>query len=36
MIFLYFFITKIAKKKYMKNGAKDSHEANYRESPAHM
>jgi hypothetical protein len=36
LIFLYFFFTKIAKKRFMNNGSKDSHEANYREAPAHM
>ena len=35
-IFLYFFITKVAKHKFMNNGAKDSHDASWRDVSAHM
>ena len=35
-VFLWFFITKIAKKRFMNNGAKDSHDFGWRDVTAHM
>ena len=33
-VFIWFFINKIAKRKYLNNGAKDSHEISYRDNTA--
>ena len=35
MVFMWFFFTKIAKKRYMNNGAKDSHDISLRDTTAH-
>jgi hypothetical protein len=34
--FLWFVFNKTNKNKFMNTGARDSHEANYRETPSHM
>ena len=36
MIGLWFFVTRVAKKRFMNQGMFDSHDAQYRETPAHM
>ena len=36
MIVLWFFVTRFAKNRYMNQGMFDSHDAQYRETPAHM
>lgn len=34
--FVWFVLNKTSKNRFMNSGARDSHEANYRETPAHM
>jgi hypothetical protein len=36
MIVLWFFVTRVAQRKYMNQGMFDSHDAQYRETPAHL